>query len=130
MSMAARTSEYSDIERYLLSMSTPVTCLTGIGRVDFDKLSASLFRFARQFAQKLRPRGIGNALGQTMVMNHAVHLKVFDTDHTVAVDDLAAFLMGEIISTELHPLVYPGDNLAVLASLRRALHQFSMLALD
>src|SRR6266702_1260026 len=99
--MTARTIEHSDIQGHLLPMSTYATCLTRIGRIDFDKRSASFFRFARELSKEGRPRGICNAFGQTVMMNHSVDLQVFHTDDTETIYDLAAFLVGEVVSSQV-----------------------------
>ena len=65
-------------------MSTGAARLTRIGRIDFDERSASFFRFARELGKECRPRGICNALGKTMIVNHAVDLQVFDTEMKMA----------------------------------------------
>src|SRR2546430_8057171 len=127
--MTARTSEYSDIQGHDLSMSTDAACLTRIGWIDFDKLSASFFRFVRELAKEGRPRSIGNAFCKTMIVNHAVHMQIFHADRTEMVNDLATLLMGEVISTELGTLMDTRYYLAVLVSLWGILGQFTMLAL-
>ncbi len=127
--MTAGTIEYSNIQGHDLSMSTGATCLTRIGRVDLHTLSASFFRFARQCAKELRPRGICNALRKTMVMNHPVHMQVFYANHTETVDDLSTFLVGEVIPSEGDTLMHTCHNLTVLASLGCAFRKLSMLAL-
>ncbi len=129
VNMTAWTSEDTDIQGHLLSMSTGATRLTRIGRVHLHKLPASFFRFARQFAKKLRPRGIGNAVGQAMIMGHMVDVQVFHADDSKAINNLAAFLMREVVTSELNPLVYTSDNLAMLPTLRRTLSKFAVLAL-
>jgi len=55
MNMTAWTIEDADIQGHLLPMSTGAACLTRIGRIDFDELPASFFRFAGQFGEELRP---------------------------------------------------------------------------
>jgi hypothetical protein len=112
-----------------LPMMTPAALLRRVGRIDFDELASSFFRFGAQLGKEGRPTRIMNALGQTMVMNHAVHLQIFHTDHAVALDDLAACLMGEILTAELDPFMNTGNGLAVFASFWRPLCQFGMLAL-
>ena len=114
---------------HLLPVSTPAACLTGISWIDLHELPASLFRFAGQFTEELRPGRVTNAFGETMVMHHPVHVQVFDTDHTETVDDLPTFLMGEVIPSEGDTLMDTSHNLTVLASLGRAFRQLRMLAL-
>ena len=130
MNMTTGTIEDPLREGHLLAMSTGATGLTRIGRIDFDKLSASLFRFARELTQEGRPRGICNAFRQTMIMGHAIDHQVLNGYHAVAIDDLAAFLVREVVAPELDPLMHPRHSFAVRAALRRALCQLRMLALD
>src|SRR2546421_4987394 len=129
MSMTARTSEDSEIQGHLLPMSTLATCLTRIGRIDFDQLSASFFRFARELTKEGRPRDVCNALCQTMIMNHPVHMKVFDADHTETVYNLPGLLMSEIISPELDTFMDTCDYLTVFATFRSTLRQFRVVTL-
>src|SRR2546421_1447939 len=129
MNMTARTIEYTDIQGHLLSMSTGATCLTRIGWIDFDQLPASFFRFAGQFAEELRPRGICNALRKTMVMGHSVNMEVFNRNHTETVYDLPTFLVREVIPSKLDTLVNPCYYLTVLATFRGTLRQLTMFTL-
>src|SRR5712691_10356164 len=116
-------------ERHLLPVMTPAAILRRIGGDDFDKLSASFFRFAREFVEELCPRCVTDAFGQAMVMGHAVHMKVFHTDHAVSVDNLPTLLMSKIVTSELDTLMHTSDCLTVLASLGHPLRQLSMLTL-
>lgn len=129
MNRTAGTSEYPDIQRHLLAMPAPAACLTGVGRIDSNILSASFFRFAEQFAEKFRPTRVLHALCQTVVVNHPVHLQVFDGDHAVGVDDLPAFLVCEIITAEDNALVDASNGLAMLAPFGRPRGSLAVLAL-
>lgn len=129
MSMTARTSEYPFRERHLLPMSTPAACLTGVGRVDFDELPASFCRFAGELGKERRPGGVRNAFRKAMMVNHAARVQVFDGYHAVAIDDLPAFLMGEVLSPECNALMHARNSLTVLTTFRRAFRQFGVLAL-
>ena len=128
--MTARTSEYSDIQWHLLPVSTLAACLTRIGRIDFDKLPTSFFRFVGQLTKEGRPRGISNALGQTMAMGHPVDLQVFHADDPKAINDLSTLLMGKVISTEMDTLMDTSNNLAMRTPLRCPFCKPGMLALD
>ena len=130
MGMAAGTIEDPNIQGHLLPVSTGATCLTRIGRIDFGEGSASFFRFARELGKECRPRGICNAFGKTVVVNHAVHLEVFYTDDPIGIDNLTTILMGEVLSSEANPLMDAGNNLAMLASLGSTLGKFGVLTLD
>ena len=129
MSMTAGTSENPFRQGHLLPMSTLTAGLTRIGRIDFDSSSASFFRFAEQLLKKPSPRGVSNAFGKTVVVNHAVDLQVFHTDHAETINDLTACLMGEVVTSEGDPLMHTGHRFAMLASLSCALCQLTVLAL-
>src|SRR5213083_1558479 len=99
MGMTAGTIKYPNIQRHLLAMSTSAAGLTRVGRIDFDERSASFFRFARELGKECRPRGICNAFGKTMIMRHAVDHQVLHGNQAKGLDDLAAFLVREVLST-------------------------------
>ncbi len=115
---------------HLLPMMAPAAILRRVSGVNLNELSTSFFRFVGQLGEKDRPRCIVNALRQTMIVNHPVHVKVFYRDDAKSINDLSTFLMSEVISPELDTLMYPGYCLAVLASLRSTFSQFGMLTLD
>ena len=81
-------------QRHLLPVMAPAAILRCVGGIHFESRSTSFCRFAEQLVKKSRPGCILNALSQTMVMGHTLDMKVFDTDHTEPVDDLAAFRTG------------------------------------
>ncbi len=129
MHMTARTSEYPKIKGHRLPVSTLTAGLTRIGRVDFDKDSTSFFRFVGHLRKETRPRGIMNTFGKAMLMNHAVHLQVFDGNEAIGIDDLSTLLMREILPLESDPLMHTGDGLAVFAPLWSAFRKLGVLAL-
>ena len=110
-------------------MSTPAAGLTRIGRIDFDKRSASFFRFARELGKECRPRGICNAFGKTMIMNHPVDLQVFHTDDPETINDLPTFLMGEVLPSQADTLMHTCYDFAVLPSFWGALRKFGVFPL-
>ena len=116
-------------ERHLLSMMASAALLRRIGRIDFDERSASFFRFARELGKEYRPRGICNALGKTMMMDHAVHLQVFHTDDAEPVNNLTAFLVGEVLPSPVDTLMDSCHDLPMLPSLWCALSKLGVLAL-
>jgi len=67
---------------------------------------------------------------KTVIMNHPVHFKIFYTNDTELVDNLAALLVGEVLPFPGNPLMHTSDSLAVLAPLWGTLAKFGMLALD
>ncbi len=115
---------------HLLPVMTPAAILRRVGRIDSHVGSASFFRFAGQFAEKLRPRGIGNALRKTMVVGHAVDMQVFHTDDPVPLDNPAAFLMGEVVSSEGNPFMHTGNHLAMVLAFSTAFGQLALFPLD
>ena len=129
MSMTAGTIEDALRERHLLSMSTDAACLTRIGRIDFDELPTSFFRFAGQLSKECRPRGIDNAFSKAVVMHHAVDRQVFDTDDSKAINNGTGLLMGKVITPELDPFMDTGYNFAMLAPLGCTFCQLRMFPL-
>nr|HET6901914.1 hypothetical protein [Ktedonobacteraceae bacterium] len=85
---------------HFLSMVTPAAILRRIGRVDFNEGSPSFFRFGGQSFKKLRPCRVTDALGQAMIMDHAIHIQVLHTDHAETIYNLPGRLMREISTTE------------------------------
>ena len=120
---------------HLLPVSTPAACLTGIGRIDLHELPASVFRFAGQFTEELRPGRVTHAFSQTMVVSHAVDVQVFDADDPKPVSNLPTFLMSEGITLEGDPLMHTRNHLALFGSFlgtllkcgERALHARQVL---
>ena len=116
-------------QRHGLPMVTPTAILRRVGRIDFESSSASFFRFAEQLVKKSRPGGICNALGKTMVVGHALHMQVFHGNDAVVIDDLAAFLVSEIIPPESDALMDTGNGFAMFATFWRPFGKLRMLAL-
>ena len=113
-----------------LPVVAPAAILRGVGRIDFDKLSASFFRFAGQLRKEGRPRGICNAFGQTMIMQHSLDLQIFHADHPKTVNNLPTLLMGEIVPFEGNPLMDSRNHLPMLAAFSCALGQFGEFPLS
>ena len=103
-------------QRHHVPVVAPAAILGGVGRIDFDKHSASFFRFARELGKERRPTRVMNALGQTMMVGHAVDVQIFRGNDTVAIDDRAALLVGEVLSTPGNALVDTSHSLAMLAA--------------
>ena len=128
--MTTGTIEYSLTERHLLAMSAPAASLARIGWIHSNVQSPSFFRFGVQLTEECRPRGITNTLGKTMIVYHAVDSEVFHADDPVDIDDLTAFLMGEVVSSEFDTLMHASNCLTMLATLWRAFGKLTMLTLD
>ncbi len=127
--VTARTIEDPFRQGHLMPITTHAASLTRIGWIDFDKRSASFFRFARELTKEGRPRGIGNTFGETVVMHHAVHAQILDRYHAKSLDDGTRLLMGEVLSSEGDPLMNTCHDLAVLTPLGCPFGKPSMLAL-
>ena len=112
-----------------LPMVTPAALLGGIGRVDFDELPASFFRFAGQLGKEGRPCRVMNALGQTMVMGHAVDMQVLNADDPIGIDDLTTLLVGEVLPSPRDSLMDSCYRFPMLTPFRRTFCQFGVLAL-
>ena len=117
-------------EGHLVPMSTPATRLRCIGRVDLDHLPASTFRLARQLSKERRPGSVTDRFRQTMVVNHALHFQIFDTNNAKVVDHTAALLVGEVLSTPGDTLMHTSNRMAMFAPFWRTLRQPGMLPLD
>ncbi len=126
----AGTLVYPLVQGHCLPMVTPAAILTRISRVDFDKLAPSLFRFGSKFVEELRPGGVMNAFGKTVIMGHAVDTQVFHANDPEAVYDVPAFLVREVVAPEADTLMYPRHGLAVFAPFGGAFGKLAMLALD
>src|SRR5258707_13550855 len=70
---------------------------------------------------ELTPRGVQDALRETMVVHHPIDRKVFNGNHVEPIDDVAAVLMREVAATPGAALIDAGHHLAPLGALRRAL---------
>jgi hypothetical protein len=114
--MTILTIEYS-LRKFELdtgSLTTSAARLASIGGIDFDKDAPSVSRFGTQLLEKATPRRIHDGLSQTVVFVHVVDTQIFYRYQAVAIDNLAALLMGEVLAFS------PLTGLAVLASLRWA----------
>jgi len=127
--MTAGTSEYPHIKCYLLAMSTLTACLTRIGRIDFHQVTASFCRFARQPREERRPRGICNAFGKTMIVQHAVDGQILNGNDTKSIDNGTACLVREVVTPPRYPLMHAGNHFPLLVPLWGALCQCAVLAL-
>ena len=111
-------------------MSTPAAGLTRVGRIDFDKRSASFFRFARELGKKCRPRGICHAFRKTMVVYHPIDREVFHTDDPKAINDFPTVLMGEVLPSPADTLMHAGYHFPVLPAFRGSQSLLGVFPLD
>ncbi len=70
-----------------------------------------------------------NALGQTVVVGHAVDMQVLDAEDPKAIDNAATFLVREIVTPKGDTLMHPRYCLAVLPSHWRAFRKPGMFPL-
>ena len=105
-------------------MSTFAARLRNIGRVDFDELSASFFRFARQFIKECRPSRVRNAFCQTRMVCHLVRVKILYANDTKAIDDRSRMLMGKVLAPPFGTLMHPSHHFTFLAMPSGALFCF------
>lgn len=129
MKFAAGTIEYPFIQWHRLSEPTPATILASISRVNFDEYSASFCRFASQHIKETRPSRVRYAFGKGTVFNHAVDRQIFHENTTVTVHNLAAVLVGEVITPELDTLVSSGYYPVLFSTLFRTFREFITLGL-
>src|SRR5260221_58943 len=101
-------------KRHLLPMMTTAAILARISWIHFDSYSSSFFRFGEQLVKKFRPRSVCNALGKTMVMHHPIDGQVFYTDDTKCINDLTAFLMGEVVTSKGDALMHTRNDFTML----------------
>src|SRR5438874_11385929 len=116
-------------ERHGLPMMAPAALLGCVGGVHSYIRPASFCRFAGQFGEKLRPRGVMNAFSQTMLMRHAVDRQVLDADDAEAINNATAMLMAEVIAPPSDTLMHAGNGFAVLTAQRAAFGILGKLAL-
>ncbi len=115
---------------HLLPMVAPATILCRVGRVDFDELSASFCRFARELFKELRPCRITDAQRKAMIVNHTIDMQIFNTDDSKLIDDLSRVLVREVLAPPPDSFVDTRNHLAMAAPFFRAFFQFRVFALD
>lgn len=109
------------------AIATGGTVLRSAGRVDGDHQTTSTFSLHRQGVAELRPRSIGNRLGEAMVLYHALNIEFFDGNHAEAVDQPAGLLMHKVMTAVLDPLVNAPHDLFGLFSCFRPVLIFNFI---
>src|SRR6476660_3776555 len=110
-------------------MATARAILTGVGGIHRHKLPTGPYCLVRKEAGELTPRGVMNALGQTVGVHHAIDRQILHRDQIKRVDDTMTVLMGEITTPPGNAFMDPRDHLPVFGALRRALLQLTVRAL-
>src|SRR6266699_1911549 len=129
MSMTARTSEDPLREWHRVAMPTRAACLARIGRINFDELASSFFRFGAQLGKEGRPGGVCNAFSKTMIVNHPVDSQIFYSNDAKVIDDFPAFLMGEVGPSPCDTFMDPCHGLAMFPAFFCTFRHCAMLAL-
>lgn len=83
--------------------------------VDGDRCATSFFRFVAQDSQEVAPRGIGDTLCQSMILEHVVDPQVLVEDEIVVIDKPSGSLMSEILSLSPDLQMRLGDKQASFA---------------
>jgi len=94
-----------------------------------DKLSPSLFRFGREYAEELPPTGIGNGFCKTMIAQHLINIKFLNGNYAKLVNYPSCFLMQEVMSPVENALIDAGNNLPGSPSFSRPLLHLGELPL-
>jgi hypothetical protein len=105
-------------------MATLGAILRGIRGIHCHKLPAGPCCLVRKEGSELTPRGVANALGETMVMRHPVDRKVFNCDEIKDVDDTTAVLVGEVTAPPGDTLMDSRHHTASLGAFGRSLFFF------
>src|SRR6476619_3355795 len=110
-------------------MSTARAILTRIRGVHGHNLPTGPCCLVRKEAGELIPRGVMNALGETMVMRHPVDRQVLHGDEVKRVHDAAAVLMGEVTAPPYNAFMDPRHDLAPSGALGCAFLLFGQATL-
>src|SRR5438132_14435778 len=105
-------------------MAAAAPVLAGVGRVHGDIRATGPCCLEAQHRRKRGPRGITDALGEAVVMDHPADGEILHRDHLKPIDDPVALLVSEILPLPAHPLVNASHHLAPLLTLGRALRLF------
>jgi hypothetical protein len=108
-------------QAFLDVLTTSTTFLRGIARRDSDDLMTSSLSLIVKDTEKRAPTGVVNALGEMVVLHHARHVQVFDTNATVALYVLLSRLEMEIAALatdfQMHARDFAVRFAAAMASL-------------
>src|SRR5919198_4620764 len=79
--------------------------LRRVGRIHFDYLTASFFRFVRQDRGELTPSCVADALGEMMVLNHSSHVQIFNCDRVKLLNEIERRLVVKVRALALNLLM-------------------------
>src|SRR2546430_12042837 len=128
--MAAGTMKHAFGQGHALSVSTSGVAarLARVGGVHGHVPPTSICRFVGEESCEQRPGRITDALGEAMVMHHAVDHDVFHRNDAGPIDNLPRFLVRKVMASMGNAFVDVSNHLAPLASCRRALLLFRQAA--
>jgi hypothetical protein len=106
---------------FLYHLPTSATALAGVAWINQYDTPASLFRFARRILYELFPRRIRYAFRQAVVFEHSPCVQVLKCKGSETIDQLPAFLVGEVRPAVRYPFVDATDNFSALHSFWRTL---------
>ena len=86
-------------------MSTIRAILAGVGWIDSNELTTGTCCLVHQCEEESRPCGIKNALGETMIVIHAIDMNILNRNKTKVIDNLSTVLMGEVVTFESNSLM-------------------------
>src|SRR5262245_63781334 len=93
-------------------MSTARAILTGVRRIHSDLSPTGPCCLVGEEGCELRPRRISDALGETMVVHHAVDQQIFHRDQVKRVHEAPAVLVREVAPSPCDTLMHARYDLA------------------
>jgi putative transposase len=99
------TPMFSRGESFSHTMTALRAILRRVGRIHFDYLTTSIFRFVRQNRGELTPSRVANALGEMMVLNHSSHVQIFNGDRVKLLDEIERRLVMKVRALALNLLM-------------------------
>src|SRR5712664_2423936 len=97
-------------QRFLLAVSTLRAVLACVGWIDRYKRSTGPCCLVSEMCSELRPGGILNTFGQTVIMHHRIDGQIFHRNDVTPIDEPTAFLMTEVAASVGNTLMDPRHN--------------------
>ena len=105
-----------------------MTVLRGIGGIDGNHLTSGTFSLLREDGSEHGPRGISDALGETVIAKHILDVEFLDGNHAESVDNAPGGLVGEIMAAVANALMDTRQNLVGFLSRRASFLGFGLLS--
>lgn len=125
----AGTAVQAVAQSEFLPVSATRAVLARVGGVHPDNLPTGAFSLADNQSEERGPRRVTNAFGETAIVDHPVHRKVFDRNCTEPVDDLSGLLMREVLASPADTFVNPRDGFTSPDPFRRSFFGFRKFTL-